>query len=279
MGEQFFLTLNSDTACHFRQHNRLSNFRVHLGQTIQLQGQWEVALFEIYVPSTLKNLPDEACQILHDKTSFDAETGEIGYRGDRGFQTVLLESRYYSREKDLIDEINKKMMPKLQCTIDNYKRISIFINEFDDNGEISSFHLSPKLRDILGLPRVGSIGGSTENGLFNPVLGGGAVIESDMHVDLNRGLPATLSLCTNIICEQMVNNSHTRVLRSFETGARNYKFGFVKRVEFAKLVFLPLSQDKFEYIDLLIKDDSGREASFLHGTVTAVLLFRKVSHE
>jgi len=81
MSEQFFVTLNSDSTCEFRYQNRPSKFRVHLGRVIELSGRWEVALFEIYFPTTLCNVRE--CQILHEKTSFSAETGEMGFNGYR----------------------------------------------------------------------------------------------------------------------------------------------------------------------------------------------------
>jgi len=213
------------------------------------------------------------------RTVFEKKRHLGDLKGDRGFTTITLDSRYYNSELELINEINKKMKPALRCDIDNENKVSVYISEFDEFGDIDSFYFKQNLRDILGLPRTGEIGGETENGLYTPILSGKAVVQSDQKANLNKGLSGTLTICTDLVLDQIVNNTHARVLRTFETEAHTYKHGFTKRVEFSKLVFLPVSKNKIEYIDLLVKDDTGHEAIFSHGSLTAILLFRKVGHE
>jgi hypothetical protein len=279
MSEQFFMTVSSNSTCEFQHQNKPSNFKVHLGQVLELQGSWEVALFELFVPSTLCNARKGTCQIIHEKTSYDPETGELGFKGDRGFTLFDLESDYYFNAASVIKEINSKLHPHLMCKLNDAKKVSVYIQEIDERGEVSSFHFSPILCDILGLPRINYIGGQAMNGLLLPSLSSNAIIQSDVPANMNKGLPHTLTVCSNIASDQIINNSHAKVLRSFDTDANKYKHGFTRKVEFSKLVFVPVSRNKIEYIDMYIKDDFGQEASFAHGTLTAVLLFRKVSHE
>jgi hypothetical protein len=51
--EPFYLTVTSSGAGHFAEENGPSKFRVHLGKAHKLQGDWEVGLAEIHVPSML----------------------------------------------------------------------------------------------------------------------------------------------------------------------------------------------------------------------------------
>jgi hypothetical protein len=279
MIEQFFMTVNSSSSCEFRHQNRPSNFKVHLGRILELQGRWEVALFELIIPSTLNNARKGTCQIIHEKTSFDPETGELGFKGDRGFSVIDLDSELYFNIGSLVKEINQKVHPSMLCQLNDSKKVSVYINEIDDRGEVSSFRFSPILCDILGLPRINYVGGHTMNGLFEPILSSNAILQSDVPANLNKGLPHSLSVCSSIIEDQIVNNSHARILRTFDTDAHKYKHGFSRKVEFSKLIFLPVSRKKVEFIDIYIKDDLDKEASFSHGTLTAVLLFRKVGNE
>jgi hypothetical protein len=279
MSEQFFVTVKSNSTCEFQHQNRTSNFKVHLGRVLELKGKWEVALFELILPSTLNNTRKGTCQIVHEKTSFDPETGELGFKGDRGFSVINTDFDFYYNVGSLVKEINQKLHPALLCQLNDSKKVSVYINEIDERGEVSSFRFSPILSDILGLPRISYIGGHTMNGLFEPTLSSNSILQSDVAANLNKGLPHTLSVCSTLIEDQIVNNSHARVLRTFDTEAHKYKQGFTRKVEFSKLVFLPVTRMKIEYVDIYIKDDLDMEASFAHGTLTAVLLFRRVGNE
>jgi hypothetical protein len=279
MTEQFFLTVNSSAACEFSDSNSPSNFRVHLGRVLDLKGSWEIALFELFFPCTLCNVRGPSRYIIHEKTSLDLETGELGTRGDRGHAIIELEERFYSSEKDLIQELNNKLAPTLNFELDNSKKVKVYLNEMSQNGDISSFTFAEPLLAMLGIQGVNTLGCYTENGRYKYISANTPVAQSVMPVNVCIGLPNTLTVHTDLIANQIIDNSHARVLRVVETGARNYKQGFTKKVEFSKLLFIPLAKHKIEYVDLYIKDDFGLNASFLSGALSAVLVFRKVSHE
>jgi hypothetical protein len=291
MSEQFFLTVSSDSNCGFSNENKPSNFKVHLGHVLELQGSWEIALFEIFVPSTLSNVRKGTCKIIHEKTSFDLETGELGFKGDKGHRIIDIESDSFLNIGTLVKEINMKLAPSLHCKV-NEKKVTVYLNELDESGDISAFYFSTTLNEMLGLPRFNSLGGNVHNiGGKIESLGGTFAdgklqstsnftsVQSEAVPNVNKGLTQTLCVCTSLVSDQIVNNSHARILRSFDTEASKYKPGFTRKVEFAKLKFVPLAKHKIEYVDIYIKDDIGQEASFSHGTLTAVLLLRKVSHE
>jgi hypothetical protein len=285
------MTVSSDSSCGFRHENAAGNFKAHLGRVLELQGSWEVALFEIFVPSSLSNVRKGTCKIIHEKTSFDYETGEFGLKGDRGHKIIDIESDSFLNLGTLIKEINTKLAPTLQCKL-NDKKVSVYMNELDENGDISEFYFSPTLNEMLGLPRFNSLGGNAHNIGGNIESMGGAIVDgkllptsntaivqSEMAANVNKGLTQTLTVCSSLVADQIVNNSHARVLRSFDSDASKYKHGFMRKVEFSKLKFVPLAKNKIEYVDMYILDDLGQQVSFSHGTLTAVLLFRKISHE
>jgi len=281
MSEHFFITLSSDSQCEYRHQNNTGDFKVHLGRTLELEGNWEVALFELFYPCTLPNVRANACKIIRERTSVDRETGMVGFTGDGGFEITLLDSNNYNNEKELIEHINKKMHPALTCEIDKHKKVSIYMNEMNDQTEYSTYFLADKLKDILGFPRTLTLDApSVLKTAYAPqVLSNLTVFNSDTPADLRRGLTSTLYVCTDLIAEQWFNNTHARVLRTVTTNASKYNAGFTNKVEFAKLVFLPVAKRKTEAISLYIKDDAGDIISFAHGVLTVVLLFRKVGHE
>jgi hypothetical protein len=266
MNEQFYLTLSSDSPCGFNSTNKTSSFKVHLGHVLQLSGQWEVCLFEVLYPTTLLNLREDACTIVQEKTSYNYETGEKGFTGDLGFSVAKLDPGYYHSNLELINEIKLKIKLAGKCDIDAQKRVKLISNSYNNaySEYIEAFNLKPTLLDMLGFSRNVSSGDSFMYGI--------------MEMDLKKGLTSTLSVTTNIISDQIINNSHTKILRTFQVNTQKYAFGFQRKVEFNKLVFLPVSVNHIECIEINIIDDKGNLASFTHGTLTVVLQLRKIGH-
>jgi len=257
----FFLTLSSNSNCEFSAENKASNFKVHLGRVIELTGCWQVALFELYYPATLPNLRAETCMIHRENVTTALENNELV----RKKVAYTLDSKYYHTEQQLLDEINNKMPEIFACEMKDKKTI-IKCNPIASNNERIEIILAPVLKDILGFQR---------NQYFKPNM----VIQSEYLTDLKRGISSTLSVQTDLIKEQYINNSHIRVLRTVLIDAKNYKHGFQRRVEFSKLAFLPVAKKRLEFIHVYINDDNNEEASFSHGFSTVVLLFRRVANE
>ena len=88
-----------------------------------------------------------------------------------------------------------------------------------------------------------------------------------------------LNICSDLIGEQIINNGHEKILRSFHISPEKYTHGFQKKENFSKLFFLPIVKKKIEYVDIYIKENLQDEASFTHGTLKVVLLFRQVGYE
>jgi hypothetical protein len=267
MSEQFYLTLSSDSPCGFNSTNNTSNFKVHLGRVLQLSGQWEVCLFEVVYPTTLFNLREDTCAVIRETTSYNYENGDKGFTGDMGFSVAYLDPGFYHSNLELINEINLKLSHVGKCQIDAQKRVKLISNTYNNaySEHIDAFNLKPILLDVLGFSRNVSSGDSFMHGI--------------MEMDLRKGLTSTLSVTTNIISDQLINNSHTKVLRTFQVNPQKYAYGFQRKIEFNKLVFLPVNVKQIECIEINIKDDKGHLASFTHGTLTVVLQFRKVGHE
>jgi hypothetical protein len=275
MSEQFFLTLSSDSPCEFQTANKPSSFKVHLGRVLQLNGLWEVCLFEVFYPATLHNLRKKACTVIKERTSYEVESGELGFMGDLGYHTIYLESRAYGHERELIDEINLKCQSGVSVTMNDEKFVEMNISTKYSGDEFHTFKIRPDLRNILGF-RTAEKEPST---IFEHNQRSDKIDTAEAAADLRRGMTNTLTVTTNIIVEQIINNTQAKILRTFHIDHNTYENGFVKKVEFAKLIFLPVAVKKIECIEINIMDDTKDFASFMHGHLTVVLLFRKVGHE
>jgi hypothetical protein len=250
MVEKFTVTLSSDTKCVFREQNKVGNFRVHMGHTIQLQGHWSVALHEIYYPETFRNIREEDA-IVRLYTS-------------EGVQNFFLESKYYYNNAQLVDEINAVMDGCFRIVLDENSIVTI---HFDENSGFNSYDLSETLLNILGLRQNHSL------------LNNKREIKGDYPCDVRRGFAKSFYLLTDIVKDQCHNNTQLKCLRKFDTSSKNVCYGFHRHKSFEKLLYIPLSKSNMEYVDFNIRDEYLRETTFDRGTLTVVLVFKRNGYE
>jgi len=275
----FYLTLSSDSPCEFKQENNASKFRVHLGQVIELLGKWEVALFEIFYPATLCNVKKETCFVTKQYSVDAKEFKNVLVCGNE-FQDecelfsegkILVKNMnddFFHSTQEFINSFNDQMQGLVSLDyLKNIERVKIVIEPLSqETYEKVHYKLSDQLSDILGFPR-------------DKILHPGKNYTSQLSCDLRKGLPHILTVCTDLIADQIVNNYHSKALRSFPITPKNYEYGFHSEFLFTKLVFLPVIKKQIEFVDLYIKDEFERLASFRSGVLKVVLLLRRVGNE
>lgn len=291
MMEKFFVTLTSDSPCEFNQENTCSKFRVHLGRVLELVGKYEVALCEMFYPATLCNIrksecfatknsvallkPNESggfeCTFTNEKTGLKCDAViNVGDDFHNHTQKQSLNSGYYHTAEEFLDDFNYKMAKWFKCEFDiKTQKTKIFCLSIENASEITSstsLTLSPTLESILGF---------SHGTLFKP----GYHYSSEIKCDLRKGIPSMLYVCSDLIGEQIINNSHDKILRSFHIAPEKFVYGFQKKETFLKLFFLPVAKKKIEFVDIYIKENMQNEASFTHGTLKVVLLFRRVGND
>jgi hypothetical protein len=281
MTDKFFLTLSSDSPCEFKELNKPSKFRVHLGHVIDLLGKFEVSLVQLFYPATIPNISSDTCYVqritsgaVYKAIKCFIENGnqycmaladEINDVEDSSTDKYAVKSAYFHSVDDFLFEFNEKMIGIMECEIVGDKA-KIRCSPNADDVENAVYKLSPTLERILGF---------TRNSLFKP----GFVYPASGTIDLRRGLTPILTVCSDIIADQIINNGHERVLRMVHVSPENYSYGVIRQETFSKLIFLPVIKKHVEYIDIYIKDESGNLASFEHGSLKLVLLFKRVGNE
>jgi hypothetical protein len=290
MMDKFFVTLSSDSLCDFNEHNTISKFRVHLGRVIELIGNYEVALCEIFYPATLFNVRSSDCFLTKNivatlKTAAAQDMECSSSQVDPEYKCLsevkeeheivvehfhvskyALNSKYYHSTDDFLYEFNEQMLNLFSCSIDEESKKVILTCQgiaLDEKEKIT-YTLSDTLGNILGFPK---------NTVFTP----GFAYRSESLCDLRKGVTPMLYVCSNIITDQIVNNGHDKVLRTFHISPEKYTHGFQKKESFQRLHFLAVAQNKIEFMDIYIRDETGNECSFTHGTLKVVLLFRRVA--
>ena len=74
---QFYLHLPSNSSLDKFPHNTLTEYRVSLPQTLNLTGEWEVALTEIHYPHSWNNIQQFRFYVRNEKLH-----GVLGFPGD-----------------------------------------------------------------------------------------------------------------------------------------------------------------------------------------------------
>jgi hypothetical protein len=246
MNNSFYLTLNSSGDGQFKKYNTPSHFKVHLGQTIEFFGAWEVALIEIRLPMTIPNL-----QFPHNRI--------VRTTIDNSIETDALVERNYGNIADLLHELNKIFKHRLKFAAD---KNNIFHIESIKSEHHPLYFFSDDLKDILGLKR-------------SDVVGEIDFLIGTYPINLNKTIPSTLSITSNIIKHQFVDNTHSNLLRIVNNNSINYKFGFDKMHTFERLQYKPLACNRLENMEFNIMDGNGKLVSFEHGTSTLLLHFRR----
>jgi hypothetical protein len=287
--EKFLVTLSSDSPCVFNEQNNAAKFRVHLGRVIELVGKYEVALCEIYYPATLHNIRSTECFITRELIAFlkksEADVIDCTNHVENAAHMCIsvvnkdydfehhyksrheLKSGYYHSVEDFLYDLNEQMMQFFNCEIEaSTNKIILTCHPIASKKEKMTFRLSSALENILGFPE----------GL---VLEPGYIYRAQLTCDLRKGLPAMLTVCTDLVFDQIVNNAQEKFLRSFHISPENFIYGFQRKETFSKLHFLPLIKKKIDAIDIYIKEGLNLDASFTHGVLKVVLLFRRVGNE
>jgi hypothetical protein len=260
---QFYLTVSSDSGCHFQESNKISKFKVHLGRVIELSGDWEVALFEMFYPETFDNIRKGNCFILKENIGQLPNSDNIL----RVKSQTEIQNGFYHTHESLCTALNECTGDTLHFGVDadkNNKTI-VYANNMAHANEKVIYEFSDTLVDILGFSR----------GLMIDDLN---ISEGIVPCDLRKGMPQSLKVYTDIIADQLINNTHSKLLRELHLNPDAFKFGFQQHKNFERLVFLPVIKKKLEFLEFLIKDEQENEVSFSHGTLKLILLFRRTGN-
>lgn len=260
---QFYLTVSSDSACHFRESNTTSKFKVHLGRVIELSGDWEVALFELFYPETFCNIRKGNCLIKKENI------GQLPNNPNvlRVKSQSEIQSGFYHTPESLTKVVNESTGDTLHFDVDasNNNKVSIYANVVALANEKVIYTFSDDFLDILGFQR----GHIIED---NKISAGVAPC------DLKKGLPKSLKVYSDIIADQLINSTHEKLLREAHLNPDNFKFGYQQHKTFERLVFLPVIKKNLEFLEFHIKDEQDKEISFSHGTLKLILLFRRAGN-
>lgn len=255
MSDQFYMTLPSTSSSNFFPHNTTANYITQLRNPIQLQGAWEVCLYELHYPQTFFNVTKSSSKI---KASYgiNEEDTTITY----------MEPGYYRSSTDFLNSLNDTLFNlNLGSFVLNRSTWGSQYTPPETIGERTLKHLIPcaTLSKQLG---------------YEP---GTNVIEAPLSsnpLNLARGIPTHMYVYCDIIEGQIVGDTCVPLLRMINTRHEKYSFGEDTTVSFQTPQYLPILKRSFGTIEIDLRENSGLPTPFKDGTLSVVLHFRKCSH-
>lgn len=252
----FYLTLSSDEKNLHGQLNTASCFKVHLGHEIILNGKWEVGLSEIFFPNTLSILKIDDFGVFNTTPNHDDRALIIVpiNEGDEGNIPHMDNETIVSFLKDILQELKIEV---------NHSREGYLILFRSSKVDPFELRFTEKMKSILGI--------------HTNVVTLMDHYTAHRKVDFRRGLPAYLSVCTDLINPQFVGNSYHHVLSNVPINGDTYTFGLTGHHTFDNIKYYPLNQNRIDDVEIHIRNPNGLLSSFEFGTCTVTLHFRKLS--
>lgn len=281
--DNFFVTLPSSSSNKIYPNNKLGDYTVQLSKEFNLDGDWEVAIVELFYPHTFRNINE-------GENMLDVRIGKIG---QQEIHTIEVTPSYYHNGTALADGINRAIEKKIPAGMDNLafsfdkhsRTFSMFLNSNvtvsapqgsqigEYIGMISFFVYNPY---IVSKPHDKSIPYESKT---NKSLGKRKFKKSTyaQRLDLDKviTLPtiSTLWICSDIVEYSNVGNIMLPLLTI--VNVRQGQRGKNIHVNFDRPHYIPVAKRTFHSIRITLINNQRDIIPFDFGEVTVMLHFKR----
>jgi len=264
----FYLTLPSNTD----ENGKTGNFRVHLPEKIDLEGNWEVALVELLYPYSWNN-------VHNNKEDYDFNQNTIGLLLNGVAHYTTIEPGYYETIRELQDAIEQAMinlMRKIRFSDEEFNQKFVV-----DENQFGEFEVIKLKFDYIKKKMTLEINTHYVHALMLSkhlayVLGFKEQVLTKDHVaehamDLRGGTDALYVYC-NVVTNQVVGNTRVPLLRICPIQGIH---GNIIEKTFYSPHYIPVLCREVDHIEIAIKSDTGTLIPFEYGKTVTKLHFRK----
>lgn len=266
----FTIILPSNSSLKYFPSNTTTNFSTRLPREIELQGRWLIGISEVHVPCTTLHVSREEA-LLKDP--------------ENDTRLNYFKHGVYSSIPSLIEALNTGVLEyhdNVWAEKFFYDNEGGFVSRIVYKKPNSEDHhtpcrLSETVKRVLGF----------EDTVFcytdfnNPndftrikVLDDG-FFTGKQPASLARAIPDQLFIYSNLCEPCVVGDTHAPLLRIVSLDAREFNFGSTIVKRFAPVNYTPLLSNRFQVIDIDIRDQYGNPIPFEFGTLTLALHFKK----
>jgi len=235
--------------------NTVARFTTKLPNTIDLEGEWEVGLSEISVPSHVHNVIEGLCY-------YDI------YLANTFIRRINPTPGQYRRLRELLADLHRSQ--REQIPLQSHEPLLVEFSYESSSGKVRMTYLgsaprrvqvefSPDLARLLGYDHsLRYMQRHTKLSKFAPNL---------------RGRIHSVYVYCDVLEDVPVRDTKVPLLRIVDTDQKS--IGNVYRV-FNPLLYVPLQKKSFDTVDIDMRTDFGTTVPFLTGKSFVVLEFRRV---
>lgn len=310
MEDEFYMTLLSNSSMAYYPDNKISSFNVHLSREINLEGRWSTAVTEITYPKLIENVREEHNHVIVSIKWYCKGVGLIHFDD----QKVQIETGVYTTEDELVNAINKAFNWRFGCNLleksntpvvgclkiyqDEWKMLDNFIEgqEIDKRAAVAKLNLSNYLWKALNqgifnphvkIMHIGGHGTSEISIKFAGMLGLQLGFppdtplklgtESLRRTNISHGIDSQVFVYLDLIEPQLVSDYACQVARIVKTTNISSQSDDVTSHEFIHRNYLPLVKNRFQTVNVALRDSLGNLVPFNIGHSCITLHFRKTS--
>ena len=259
--DQLYLTLPSNSSMKYHPNNTVANFTTQLSHPIQLSdGEWEVGLVEVHYPCSMPTVVEGKNHL-----SFDVKQAD----GTIKQHEVVVPSGEYSSVKQLVDVINT------DPTVAAYARFSV-----DEITGIVSIHFLSEEVPMTLLSRNLLVNlGFQQSGEPMKIQ-----TEEERRLRVNRGIrpgnllvtvPSQMYLYCDLVEPQIVGDTVAPLLQIVNLNLSSCKYGTHQVAQFNSPHYVPVLKNRFEQVEIDLRDSTGSKLPFQFGTSCVKLHLRK----
>ena len=298
--KSFYVTLPGGVKSNYHE-NVLSDFVTHLPRTVELDGQWEVAIVEFHCTKSWYNVEGDSWVGIRDTKDRVDRNSMLIPGGTYSIQELVkvINDRLqsfcqYSASGDQLETDPKFQNPHLgnavivhgpSLTIDEFSK-RVYINPgITLDYKLIFPDMTDELFQILGLSnRVGPISfytiqnnepiydfvlENTFKSTREPIKGN---LYGERAYDIERGIHA-IYVYSDIVEENFIGDASARCLRVCTLPPK--QFGETINLQFDQPHYIPVSSRSFHTIRITLKDQTNERIKFQFGDTLVKLHFRQ----
>lgn len=253
-GENFYLTLPSNSSATYFPNNKTTNFSTKLPRALKLEGEWLVGIVEFQYPCTMFTVQDNN-NIMYISKQIEVHTPIASNKTELSVVTYKnhIPSSSYENIDDVITALNSNHTYKLR-----HDKISKLVTLTGDLKNLISLKFSPVLSLQLG---------------FAPNTNIATKRTGNFPANLHLGLPSQLYIYCDIVTPQMVGDVMCPLLRIISLDPVKYVYGSSKMHIFSTPHYVPVMRREFDTIEIDIRSNTGENIPFQFGTSCVKLHF------
>lgn len=260
MKSDFYMTLPSNSSMQYFPQNKTTHFQTKLPHEWRLTGDWVVGLSEIQFPQTFSHIPKDNFISMSTITTLEDGTVTTTQKDE------LIHPGIYNNIPELLDEIN---------------HVSNFKDHITFEQEVGGYVLIKKICHCKNAEH-----GITLHSVFWKIMGFQDIakdakivkyyLNSDYPARLSNALPSVLFIYTDLCESHVTGDVQTPLLRVVPVDLDRYEYGNMRLKIFSAPKYVNLLKTNFETIEIDIRDETGENVPFDHGTLTVTLHFKRI---